>query len=200
MKYHIQVDADGNIKALMTAQLDAGPIADWILVESENVISVLTHYWDGTQPIEYSVQEMAQRMQSMRWHRWVPTVGWIDERPLSVLRSDKLAEINAERERRNHLPIDYAGAQFDADALGQRNVQAWMTNINAGIALPAGFVWRDYDNVDHPADAAFVSGLGAAITLRGTLLYQAAWAKKAELAGLTTIAEIDVFDPLENWP
>lgn len=109
-------------------------------------------------------------------------------------------EINAERERRNFLPIAYAGSLFDANATALRNIAGWQTQLAAGAVLPEGFVWRDADNVDHPADAAFLNGLGAAITLRGTALYQAAWAHKAALSALTDIDAILAYDLAANWP
>jgi hypothetical protein len=124
---------------------------------------------------------------------------WVDQSPLAERIDRKSSQIDAERERRNQLPIEYQGTLFDADAKAQRNVSAWMTNLAVGVALPPGFVWRDYVNVDHPADAAFVTGLGAAITMRGTALYQTAWSKKAELQALTNTADVDSFDPLSGW-
>ena len=110
------------------------------------------------------------------------------------------AEVEAERERRNRLPIDHAGARFDADETAQRNISAWQTQMGAGAVLPAGFMWRDYDNIDHPADAAFINGLGAAITLRGTLLYQASWQHKAALDALSSVEAILIYDLTAGWP
>lgn len=115
---------------------------------------------------------------------------------LEAARTAKINEITAERERRNKLPILFSGYNFDADDEGQRNVQAWVTMINAGVQLPDGFVWRDASNVNHPADANFVKGLGEAITMRGTMLYQQSWALKAQVATLTTLYDIQSL----SWP
>ena len=124
---------------------------------------------------------------------------WIDTRGISLLVQEKNLKINEERERRNHLPIDYDGNLFDADAEAQRNVSAWMTNVAAGQNPPTGFEWRGYDNTNHPADAAFVVGLGNAITLRGTYLYQRSWIKKAEVDALTTAEAVKAYDVTTGW-
>lgn len=110
------------------------------------------------------------------------TLAWVPD--TEHLLSGKLVEVDNERARRTSLPIVYASSEFDADTQAQRNVQAWQTQLAAGVLLPEGFAWRDLFNVNHPADAAFVNGLGEAMALRGTALYQAAWAHKAALAAL----------------
>jgi hypothetical protein len=74
-----------------------------------------------------------------------------------------------------------------------------MVNIAAGQNPPSGFVWRGYDNVNHPADAAFVVGLGNAITMRGTYLYQRSWIKKAEIDALTTPEDVKAYDVTAGW-
>lgn len=134
------------------------------------------------------------------WFIWDnATEGWIDPSPLAVLKKKKSDEITQMRERRNLSPISYQNVIFDADEEAQRNVSAWMTNIAAGQNPPTGFVWRAYDNTNHPADAEFVVGLGNAITLRGTRLYQRSWIKKAEIEALTTAEEVKAYDITTGW-
>lgn len=125
--------------------------------------------------------------------------GWSILSSLSDLKVVVKEGIDIERESRNRSPISYSGSQFDADATAQRNVSAWMTNIAAGQNPPTGFVWRDFNNVDHPADGAFIVGLGNAITLRGSYLYQRSWIKKAEVDALTTAAEVKSYDVQSGW-
>ena len=127
------------------------------------------------------------------------TDGWIDPSPLTVLKKKKSDEITQMRERRNLSPITYQNVLFDADEEAQRNVSAWMVNIAAGQNPPSGFVWRAYDNTNHPADADFVVGLGNAITMRGTYLYQQSWIKKAEVAALTTSEDVRAYDVTTGW-
>lgn len=131
-------------------------------------------------------------------HYWEAD-GWVDPTTVSELKESKRIDVSIERERRNSLPITYVGAQFDATPNAQRNVSAWMVNIAAGQNPPTGFVWRGYDNVDHPADAAFIVGLGNAITLRGSYLYQRSWIKKAEVDALTTVEAVKAYDVTTGW-
>jgi hypothetical protein len=131
-------------------------------------------------------------------HEWVNDA-WVDQTPIAQLKKVTIIQVNRERERRNYLPINYSGNLFDADLEAQRNISAWMTNIAAGQNPPVGFVWRDYNNVDHAADAAFIIGLGNAVTLRGTQLYQTSWAKKAEIDALTTAEQVNNYDVNTGW-
>jgi len=131
-------------------------------------------------------------------HEWVND-GWVDQTPIAQLKQQSVSRINTERERRNYLPITYLSNPFDADATAQRNVSAWMVNVAAGQNPPTGFTWRGYDNVDHPADAAFIVGLGNAITLRGSCLYQRSWIKKAEVDALTTVEAVKAYDVTTGW-
>jgi hypothetical protein len=132
-------------------------------------------------------------------------VGWVNGRvtkiavPIEKFKADKIESINAERERRGVLPITFQGIEWDADEFSQRNISAWMASIAAGVAIPPGFTWRAADNTNHAADAAFINGLGAAITLRGTLLYQTSWGKKAEVAALTTVDAVKAYDVTAGW-
>lgn len=123
---------------------------------------------------------------------WVPNI--------DGARLLRKVEIESERERRGYLTIQHAGSAFDADAKAQRNISAWQAQIAAGVSIPSGFVWRDANNVDHPADAAFVNALGEAITVRGTMLYQAAWTHKAAIAALSTVEDILAYDITTGWP
>ena len=157
------------------------------------------------QPVSYTELEKTAFLNSPgQSYEWLPLLGeWVDLREAAIALAEEkellLVKIHAERERRNLLPITFSGSSFDADEKGQRNLTAWMVNIAAGITVPAGFVWRDYDNVDHPADAAFIVGLGGAVTLRGTHLYQTAWEKKAEVSALTTLEAVMGYDPTAGW-
>lgn len=139
------------------------------------------------------------------YHRWdIGTMSFaVASDGLDRLTADKRSAADAERERRGYLPITYAGALFDADAKAQRNISAWLVQVSSGTGLPAGFVWRDYDNNDHSCDAAFLSGLGGAITVRGTQLYQVCWAHKAEIERIAGTGDFDAllaYDVTAGWP
>ena len=114
-------------------------------------------------------------------------------------RTEKRRQVDSLRDQKLTAPILYQGALFDADATAMRNISGWQAQIAAGLNPPAGFVWRDASNVDHPADATFINGLGAAITLRGSLLYQVAWAHKANIDALPDHV-VEMYDVTASWP
>jgi hypothetical protein len=118
---------------------------------------------------------------------------------LPQVKRDKITQINKVREKLLNEPISYQGSLFDCDELSQRNIQAWLITINAGTNPPVGFVWRDYNNQYHAADAEFVRGLNNVIVARGTLIYQTSWTKKAEIDALTTVEQVNNYDVNTGW-
>jgi hypothetical protein len=117
--------------------------------------------------------------------------------PLGEVKAAARRRVDSEREGRLTSPVSYAGAVFDADGPAQRNVSGWLAVLNGGGSLPPGFVWRDFDNVDHPADTAWVVGLGAAMTARGTAVYVQSWEAKAAIDAATD--EAGVLAALAAW-
>jgi hypothetical protein len=160
-----------------------------------------SHYINSAgEIVKYSAELFAAKLRipPLR-HTWDVQQGWVDRSTLAQVKADKTEAINFERERRGVLSITFQGIEWDADELSQRNVSAWMASIAAGVTIPTGFTWRAADNTNHPADAAFVNGLGAAITLRGTVLYQTSWGKKAEVEALTTVQAVKAYDVTTGW-
>ena len=203
----IKIGSNGDIYEISRPGFMADQPNDTIKVPDDHPdflsINVLTHYVnDQGEIVQYSneVKNKRTTFPGPGW-AWHAREGrWIDNRPLADRIESQLRVVDAERERRNLLPIQYANALFDADETAQRNVSAWMTNIASGMTVPTGFTWRDYNNVDHSADNAFVVGLGSSITVRGTLLYQTAWNFKDQLLNATTIAELEAIDLSQGWP
>jgi hypothetical protein len=181
--------------------VDAGYVLVPIDYPNAGSITVDTHYVNESGlVVAYSPALAATRLlRPSPRHQWDVQQGWIDQSTLLEAKADKLEEINIERERRGILPITFESIQWDADELSQRNISAWMASIASGVQIPTGFTWRAYDNTDHPADADFINGLGNAITLRGTLLYQTSWGKKAEVNLLTTVTAVKAYDVTANW-
>ena len=129
------------------------------------------------------------------WHEWNWTTH-IWETPMGFLDSVKEAkkiEANAMRTTLHYSPITYEGTLFDADQVAQNNVMSWMVNIAVGLEVPPGFVWRDAANLSHPADAAFISSLGAAMVQRGSDLYQQLWSHKAAIDALSTYEAVQAY-------
>lgn len=184
----------------LVTQVGAAPAEEISLIYVPSHLELL----EVTQEVDYETSRVVNGAvvtipkQPTPKHYW-ENDGWVDPTTVAELKEAKKVDVSIEREKQNSLPITYAGSQFDATPIAQRNVSAWMTNIAAGQNPPAGFVWRGYDNVDHPADAAFIVGLGNAITLRGTYLYQRSWIKKAEVDALTTSEDVKAYDVTAGW-
>lgn len=154
-----------------------------------------THYVNAAALVPYGARPS-------EWHAWSwEMLDWLLN-PADVT-SSLIARVDAERARRADLPITFAGTLFDADPIARENIAGWQTQLAAGASLPEGFVWRDASNVDHAFTAADINALGAATTLRGTRLYQAAWAHKAQIAALEnmgSVAELVAYDTTAAWP
>jgi len=151
--------------------------------------------------VEYTNQQKIEKSKFpdyvAKWSN--QTMTWTDQRPVTEQKQSKKDQITRLRETKNLEPITYENTLFDCDETAQRNIQAWTTNINAGTNPPEGFVWRDYNNTDHAADAAFVLGLNAAVVARGTQLYQTSWTKKLEVDALTTVEQVNAYDITVGW-
>ena len=121
------------------------------------------------------------------------------EELLQLEKSKKNKLIDEQRETQNNLPILYSGILFDADEVAKRNINGWLNNINSGQTVPENFTWRDYNDVNQPANAEFIIGLSAAITVRTTEIFQKSWDKKAEVNILTTVHDINDYDVTTGW-
>lgn len=132
---------------------------------------------------------------------WAPDLaGAIDARK---------ADVDAERQRRNVLPITVGAITLDADLVAQRNLSDKMTEvaerIRLGIQMPAGLLlWKDYDNVVHTfADIQtyfdWMSAYTVALAERGTRLYIAGWAHKDAIAALTTVEAVEAYSIDGGW-
>jgi hypothetical protein len=161
---------------------------------------VLSEYFDATYCLDTQNVPAKMPVRPARGYAFNrATWQWEDTSTLQQVKDKKKNEINQERERRNELPIAYQNNTWDADPQSQRNVSAWMTTLASGATLPSNFTWRSYSNQDVAADQAFVNGLGAAMTLRGTQLYQTSWVKKAEVDALTTVEAVNSYDVNTGW-
>lgn len=145
----------------------------------------------------YNAQGAIQTIppQPTQWHEWNWATHLWETSPgfLDSVKLAKKLEANKLRVAAHYLPILYSGVLFDADAVAQNNVMAWMVNISNGLQVPPGFVWRDATNIDHPADEAFISGLGAAMVQRGSSLYQQLWAHKEAIDALNSYEDIQAY-------
>lgn len=153
-----------------------------------------THYFDGTAFVQIPAKPSEYHDFDFETKSWIEPGGLLDD-----LKQQKTAAIDKRRETLSTAPIEFRGALFDADKTAQANISAWLNVINSGASVPEGFVWRDALNVDHPADAQFVRELATAMTLRGTAMYAAAWAHKAAVGALNSVADVLAYDVQTNW-
>lgn len=123
---------------------------------------------------------------------------------LTELKLETMEKINEKRDSWMNSWFPYAGHVWDCDSAGMTNIQG--TNLsavllqNAGLGLPADFVFRDKANNNVPADIPFMAGLGLALfKFRGDC-YKASWIHKYMVAICTTEAEVLAYDWNVGWP
>lgn len=124
----------------------------------------------------------------------------IRQRHLAAVIDRLCAAVDAERDRRAGQPVLYKGHLFDAGAVSLAAIRGWQAQIAAGSPVPADFVWRDANNISHPAGAEFINGLGAALSVLDFKLRKAAWAHKQAIRALSIVSDVDAYDMSHNWP
>ena len=161
---------------------------DLIRIEDDSVqVNIDTHYISSTGTLtEYTLEQQVKRKQRPNYKCYweMALMNWVDQRTVSELKLVKSEDINKQRETRNLQPIEYVNTKFDANETSQSNLRGWINVLNAGGTLPENFIWRDFYDVDHPADAAWLIGLHTAIINRTTLLYQRSWELKQQLEAI----------------
>ena len=95
MKTYIKIDSDGNIIQLIQPQYD-NPIDGFIGITEEGV-SALTHYYKNGQIIKYSQSELSQKNNYKRGFKWVPTIGWVDQRDEETRNKETLQQNKTKR-------------------------------------------------------------------------------------------------------
>ena len=118
-------------------------------------------------------------------------------------------DVNAERDRRNYLPITVDGVTLDADLVAQRNLSDKKSEaderLRLGIAMPTDLlIWKDYHNElrtfsDLQAYADFISGFVIALAERGTRLYVVSWTHKDAIDALTNVEDVLAYDIDTLW-
>lgn len=109
-------------------------------------------------------------------------------------------EINNYRDSLLKKPILFNNTYFDTDSRSLMNLSYWHLQLNSGKELPEGFVWRDFYNIDIPANSEFIKDLSLAITEKGTNIYKTSWIHKANIDNLSSFEEVKNYNIEENWP
>lgn len=96
----------------------------------------------------------------------------------------------------------YNNIPWDCNDEGIRNIIATnLLSVLNGGNLPAGFIWRDYNNVNQPVDAQTMGALAAAALTFQSACYQTSWIHKANIRALTDLISLDSYQYIGvNWP
>lgn len=113
---------------------------------------------------------------------------------LAAAKTAKNNQINAWRAAANQTSFTHSGRQIACDALSRSDIDAVAGSIALNGAFPAGFpgAWKATDNsyVMLPDVDAFKS-LYASMTLQGAMNFSHAQTLKGQLAGATTIEQVN---------
>lgn len=105
---------------------------------------------------------------------------------VNLLREHKLQAVKDWNESQQITTIDYAGHKFDFDPT---SVQRVMAVVMSGFGSPTG-AWTTADNVDVPADAAFMQGLYVAMVTHVAVTHSKQRKMKNDLLVMVDPAEI----------
>ncbi len=89
---------------------------------------------------------------------------------------------------------------YDMDPTSQFKISATLGFINAGNTLPAGFTWRDADNVDQTFTDQQFKDFGKDAWNRAEDMHDVAKQHKDAVDAKTTVADVDSYDYLTEAP
>ena len=173
MKYYIETDATGAVIGSYTDWDDAIP-AGAIEVTADEYTLVKTGVpcrHDGTAVVE----DLAADAQA----------------ELDDAKAEKLIALRADYESLLAGGVQYDGAVFETDAKSTTALAETLTAVANGWTLPAGFVWRDSANVDHPADVAWLKGLATAMADHKAAAFRRLSAAKDAVRAAGTVADVE---------
>lgn len=139
------------------------------------------------------------------YHRW----DWASRTFVPDLPAAKAAvraQVDERRAWLSYQPIDFMGANFDADAIARERISGCNLRLLRGDGLPAGWLgWRDADNVMRWTSATeaqvqdYLRGLSTAIENREQYLLIKAWTKKAQIDALTSVEAVVAYNVEAGW-
>ncbi len=111
----------------------------------------------GSLPAGYTDQPRPDAL-----HSWDATAGaWVPDPALQ--REHALQAARDAYAQAMATPVQYAGAQFQADEQSATRLANVIAAVGAGWALPKNFAWIDASNQPHAADLPWLQGLAQAI-------------------------------------
>lgn len=112
--------------------------------------------------------------------------------------------IDAYRDKILYNKFTWNNNRWDCDTVSRQNISGACTFVlQNGNNVPPGFVWRDFDNVNHPVSASDMQGLGNALLAFTFTAYGVAWYHKSTITAITDETQIlDVlnYDYTVGWP
>lgn len=118
---------------------------------------------------------------------------------LAAMKAAKAAALQSEFASRTYLPITYGTNQFETDETARKRVNAAIQLMQAG-KLPSPLQWAIYQSttmVNMTTDDML--NLAAAVAVREQQLILKCFSLEAQLAALTTAADVNAFDPTAGW-
>ena len=128
----------------------------------------------------------------------------VDPPPLTMpeRRQQRLAAINAERDRREEAGFPYQGKVLDSNPRSVQRITTVVLAAQAALAAgqPFSQEWTCADNSTLVLDAAGVIGMPVALALHAATIHGHARALKAATVAAIDSDELDAIDILAGWP
>lgn len=112
------------------------------------------------------------------------------------------AMINNFRDGMFNNYFTYNGSRWNCDDVSRQNIIGVivMAILNGG-QLPPGFIFRDYDNVNHVVTGPEIIGMGIKMLSFLSGVYQASWQHKASIEAMTDPIALQEYDYASSlWP
>lgn len=114
-----------------------------------------------------------------------------DRRTLPEAQAEAVERLRGEFDAQVAKGAIYSGKPIQIDDASQMRMAAVVTQITAGVPLPAGFAWRCADNSYLPVNTNQMVGLAAAAAARVMALRVALWAAVDAARAAKTREEAD---------
>ena len=113
------------------------------------------------------------------------------------LSAEKRIEINAQRNESlsSSLIVTVEGNDFQADPQSMTQLNDAITIFSAMGGTPAGYMWRDVNNVNHTADLPLLVSIAAARATQVNDIWVNSWNRKAALDAIDLTA-VDAIDQI----
>ena len=123
------------------------------------------------------------------------------EQSLAALKVQIHNDINTYRDNTQYNYFIHDGSRWDC----RPETRAMITGAVAlalanGGNLPPEFIFRDFDNINHPFTGLQMIQLGSALFAFTGQCYQASWIHKYCVGILTTASEVNSYDYTVSWP